>query len=86
MASSYRRLRGCATSALVAGAFAPALAVAADDVQTLRPEIEALKKEVREVKAAAAKPAAYNFGVSGAPAAGVGADPQALALGIRYRF
>lgn len=30
--------------------------------------------------------AAYNFGVSGAPAAGVGADPQALALGIRYRF
>lgn len=30
--------------------------------------------------------AAYNFGVSGAPAAGVGADPQGLALGIRYRF
>ncbi len=30
--------------------------------------------------------AAYNFGVSGAPAAGVGADPQALALGIRYKF
>ena len=30
--------------------------------------------------------AAYNFGVSGAPAAGVGADPQALALGIRYQF
>lgn len=30
--------------------------------------------------------AAYNFGVSGAPAAGVGADPQALALGVRYRF
>jgi len=30
--------------------------------------------------------AAYNFGISGAPAAGVGADPQALALGIRYRF
>jgi predicted porin len=30
--------------------------------------------------------AAYNFGVSGAPAAGVGADPQALALGLRYRF
>ena len=32
------------------------------------------------------KAAAYNFGVSGAPAAGVGADPQALALGVRYRF
>ncbi|MBI2753774.1 MAG: porin [Betaproteobacteria bacterium] len=30
--------------------------------------------------------AAYNFGVSGAPAAGVGADPTALALGIRYQF
>jgi len=30
--------------------------------------------------------AAYNFGVSGASAAGVGADPQALALGIRYKF
>lgn len=30
--------------------------------------------------------AAYNFGVSGAPAAGVGADPQGVALGIRYRF
>lgn len=30
--------------------------------------------------------AAYNFGVSGAPAAGVGADPQALALGVRYQF
>lgn len=30
--------------------------------------------------------AAYNFGVSGAPAAGVGADPEALALGIRYKF
>lgn len=30
--------------------------------------------------------AAYNFGVSGAPAAGVGADPTAVALGIRYRF
>lgn len=30
--------------------------------------------------------AAYNFGVSGAPAAGVGADPKGLALGIRYRF
>lgn len=30
--------------------------------------------------------AAYNFGVSGAPAAGVGSDPQALALGIRYKF
>jgi predicted porin len=30
--------------------------------------------------------AAYNFGVSGAPAAGVGADPTAIALGIRYRF
>lgn len=30
--------------------------------------------------------AAYNFGVSGAPAAAVGADPKALALGIRYRF
>lgn len=30
--------------------------------------------------------AAYNFGVSGAPAAGVGADPQGMALGIRYRF
>ena len=30
--------------------------------------------------------AAYNFGVSGAAAAGVGADPQALALGIRYQF
>lgn len=30
--------------------------------------------------------AAYNFGVSGAPAAGIGADPQALALGIRYSF
>lgn len=30
--------------------------------------------------------AAYNFGVSGAPAAGVGADPQGLALGIRYQF
>lgn len=30
--------------------------------------------------------AAYNFGVSGAPAAGVGADPEALALGIRHKF
>lgn len=30
--------------------------------------------------------AAYNFGVSGAPAAGVGADPEGVALGIRYRF
>jgi predicted porin len=30
--------------------------------------------------------AAYNFGVSGAPAAGVGADPTALALGIRHKF
>lgn len=30
--------------------------------------------------------AAYNFGVSGAPAAGVGADPEGIALGIRYRF
>ncbi len=30
--------------------------------------------------------AAYNFGVSGAPAAGVGADPKGVALGIRYRF
>lgn len=30
--------------------------------------------------------AAYNFGISGAPAAGVGADPQAVALGVRYRF
>jgi predicted porin len=30
--------------------------------------------------------AAYNFGVSGAPAAGVGADPKGIALGIRYRF
>ena len=30
--------------------------------------------------------AAYNFGVSGAPAAGVGADPKGLALGVRYRF
>jgi predicted porin len=30
--------------------------------------------------------AAYNFGVSGAPAAGVGADPGAVALGVRYRF
>ena len=57
MASSDRRFRRCAMGALVAGAFAPALAIAADDVQTLRSEIEALKKEVREVKAAA-KPAA----------------------------
>ena len=30
--------------------------------------------------------AAYNFGISGAPAAGVGTDPEALALGIRYKF
>ncbi|MBA4178907.1 MAG: hypothetical protein C0505_20485 [Leptothrix sp. (in: Bacteria)] len=30
--------------------------------------------------------AAYNYGVSGAPAAGVGADPSAVALGVRYRF
>jgi len=30
--------------------------------------------------------AAYNFGISGAPPAGVGADPEAIALGIRYRF
>ena len=30
--------------------------------------------------------AAYNFGVSGAPAAGVGADPTGVALGVRYRF
>lgn len=30
--------------------------------------------------------ASYNFGVTGAPAAGPGADPQAIALGLRHRF
>ena len=50
MDSSYRKLRERAISALVAGALVPAGAIAADDLQTLR------------------------------------SDPQALALGIRYRF
>lgn len=61
MASSSRRFRRRALSALVAVAFVPTGAMAADDVQTLRSEIEALKREVRDLKAAkpaAAKPAA----------------------------
>jgi len=56
MVSMSSRFGRKAVSALVAGALAPAAVIAADDVQTLRTEIEVLKKEVRDMKGAAAKP------------------------------
>ncbi len=58
MALNSEKFRGCAISAFVASALIPLGAVGADDVQTLRSEIEALKKEVKDMKAASAKPAA----------------------------
>ena len=67
----------CSTSGLGAQQIALGYFYDMDTVTT----VYAIWSSIRNEEAAA-----YNFGVSGAPAAGVGADPQALALGIRYRF